>query len=94
VSILEFIVLIVIAAASGALGQSLARYSLGGWLVTTLVGFIGALIGTWLARVLGLPMMLPVTLGGQVFPIIWAVIGATLFAVIVGAIHRRRGKLF
>lgn len=92
-SLLGFILLLVIAAASGALGQSLAGYSLGGWVVTTLVGFIGALIGYWLSGALSLPLILPVTIDGQTFPIIWAVIGAALLAVLAGEVRRRRGRL-
>jgi hypothetical protein len=37
--------------------------------------------------------MLPVTLGGQTFPVIWAVIGSAIFAVIVGYIRKYRGRL-
>jgi uncharacterized membrane protein YeaQ/YmgE (transglycosylase-associated protein family) len=92
-SLLGIILLLIIAAVSGALGQAIVGYSVGGWLITTLVGFIGALIGTWLARALGLPFMLPVTLGGQTFPVIWAVIGSAIFAVIVGYIRKYRGRL-
>jgi uncharacterized membrane protein YeaQ/YmgE (transglycosylase-associated protein family) len=91
--ILEFIVLVIIAALSGALGQALVGRSLGGWLVTTLVGFVGAAIGWWLARSLGLPMLLSVNLGGQQFPIVWAVVGAALLAMVPGLINWIRSKV-
>jgi uncharacterized membrane protein YeaQ/YmgE (transglycosylase-associated protein family) len=96
-SLAEIVVLIIIAAASGALGQAIAGHSLGGgslrgWMITTLVGFIGALIGTWLARLLELPFLLPITPGGQTFPIVWAVIGAAILALVVGEVNRRRRK--
>jgi len=87
-SILEFIILLVIAAICGALGQAIAGYSLGGWVITTVVGFIGAFIGTWLARSIGLPELLMVNIGGEPFPIVWAIIGSALFAAIVALITR------
>ena len=88
-SILEFLILLVIAALCGAVGQALAGYSLGGWVITTVVGFIGALLGTWLARGIGLPELLMVNIGGQPFPILWAIIGSALFAAIVALFTRR-----
>ncbi|MCC6456701.1 MAG: GlsB/YeaQ/YmgE family stress response membrane protein [Caldilineaceae bacterium] len=87
--ILEFIILVVIAAICGALGQAIAGYSLGGMVITTIVGFIGALLGTWLARAMGLPELLMVNVGGQPFPIIWAIIGSALFAAIIAMFTRR-----
>ncbi len=47
-SILGFIVLVIVAAIVGSLGQALAGYSHGGCLVSILVGFIGAWIGLWM----------------------------------------------
>jgi len=87
-TILEFIILLVIAAICGGLGQALAGYSLGGMVISIVVGFIGALLGTWLARTLGLPELLMVNVGGQPFPIVWAIIGSAIFAAIVALVSR------
>ena len=84
------IILLIIAAIAGGLGQALAGYSLGGCLVSIIVGFIGAYIGLWLARVLGLPTFLTLDVQGEPFPIVWSVIGSALFAAVVGLITRRR----
>lgn len=92
-SLLGIIVLLIIAAVSGALGQAIAGRSLGGWLVTTLVGFIGAALGFWIANSLGLPTILPVTIDGQTFPIVWSVIGSALLALIPGVVNYVRTQL-
>lgn len=55
---LGFLVLLLIAAICGAIGQSLAGYDLGGCLVSIIVGFIGAYIGLWVAAKMGLPRFL------------------------------------
>jgi uncharacterized membrane protein YeaQ/YmgE (transglycosylase-associated protein family) len=89
-SILEFLLLLLIAGICGALAQALAGYSHGGCLVAVALGFIGALLGTWLARVMGLPELLALRVGEQTFPIVWSVLGGALFAAILGLLARRR----
>jgi uncharacterized membrane protein YeaQ/YmgE (transglycosylase-associated protein family) len=89
-TLVEFIILLIIAAIAGSLGQALAGYSLGGCLVSAVVGFVGALLGLWLARLLGLPEFIPITVGDQTFPVVWSVIGSGIFAAIVGMLTRRR----
>jgi uncharacterized membrane protein YeaQ/YmgE (transglycosylase-associated protein family) len=88
-TILEFLILLVIAALCGAIGQAIAGYSLGGMVITTIIGFIGAWLGTWMARAVGLPELFMVNIGGQPFPIVWAIIGSAVFAAIVALVTRR-----
>ncbi|ANE52755.1 GlsB/YeaQ/YmgE family stress response membrane protein [Flavisolibacter tropicus] len=87
-TLVGFLVLLVIAAICGAVGQSLAGYDLGGCLVSIVVGFIGAYIGLWIAGKFGLPRMFEISIEGKPFPIIWAVIGSAIFTVLVALIRR------
>lgn len=87
------LVLFLVAAVAGAIGQSIAGYSLGGCFVSAAVGLIGALLGGWLAGALGLPELFVVSIGGWPFPVIWAIIGATLFALVIGLITRGRRRV-
>jgi uncharacterized membrane protein YeaQ/YmgE (transglycosylase-associated protein family) len=80
----------VVAAVAGALGQAIAGYSLGGCLVSSAVGLIGALIGAWVGNALGLPELLAFDIAGFRFPVVYAIIGATLFALVVGLLTRGR----
>jgi uncharacterized membrane protein YeaQ/YmgE (transglycosylase-associated protein family) len=89
-TLMGLLLLLLIAAIAGAIGQSIAGYSLGGCLVSTAVGFIGALLGGWLAGATGLPELFVVQIGGWAFPVIWAIIGATLFTLLVGLLSRPR----
>lgn len=89
-TLLDFLVLLLIAAITGSLGQAMAGYSLGGCLISAIVGFIGALLGLWLARQLGLPELLTVNVGGEPFPIIWSIVGSAIFAAIIGLLGRSR----
>jgi uncharacterized membrane protein YeaQ/YmgE (transglycosylase-associated protein family) len=85
-----FLVLLVVAAICGALGQAIAGYSVGGCLISIVVGFVGAYLGVWLAQQFGLPELFVVNVDGQPFPIVWSVIGSAVLAAIVGFISRPR----
>lgn len=87
-SLLGFLLLLLIAAICGGIGQSLAGYDLGGCLVSIIVGFIGAYIGIWLADKFGLPEFFAINIEGRAFPIVWAVIGSAIFTLIVALIRR------
>lgn len=88
-SITSFLLLLLVAAVCGTLGQMLAGYSFGGCLVSAGLGFIGALVGMWLAGQLGLPEPLRVTVDGESFPVVWSVIGSTLFVAGLSLFTRR-----
>lgn len=90
-TLLDFLILLLIAALAGAIGQALGGYSLGGCLVSIVVGYIGALIGLWIARQFNLPVFIPITVGGETFPFVWSILGSTLLTIILGLITRRRG---
>jgi uncharacterized membrane protein YeaQ/YmgE (transglycosylase-associated protein family) len=89
-TLLDLLLLLLIAGICGSLGQAIAGYSRGGCLVSIALGFIGALLGMWLARLLGLPELIPVVIGGTSFPIIWSIIGSTLFVAVITLITRSR----
>lgn len=85
-----FLVLLVIAAICGALGQAIAGYTAGGCLVSIVLGFVGAFLGLWLADQLDLPTFFEVTVEGRDFPVFWSIVGAALFVAVLGLISGRR----
>ncbi|MGB3616221.1 MAG: hypothetical protein WBA10_20680 [Elainellaceae cyanobacterium] len=87
-SIIELLLLLVIAAICGGIGQALIGYSTGGCLVSIAIGVIGAYLGVWIAREFGLPLLLPISVGGQSFPIIWSIIGSAALAALLGLLRR------
>lgn len=87
-TVLEFLLLLLIAGICGAVAQAIAGFSRGGLLVAIAVGFIGALVGLWLQRLTGMPEVFTVQVGDSQFPIIWSIIGGVLFAVVVGLLTR------
>ncbi|MFU8811582.1 MAG: GlsB/YeaQ/YmgE family stress response membrane protein [Balneolaceae bacterium] len=87
---LEFLLLLLIAGICGSIGQAIAGYSRGGCITSIAVGFIGALLGTWLSRQMGLPELFNISVGGSEFPVIWSIIGSVIFVVIVGLFTQRQ----
>ncbi|WP_417387698.1 GlsB/YeaQ/YmgE family stress response membrane protein [Gimesia sp.] len=88
--IFQFLLLLLVAAICGGIAQSLAGYSRGGCLTSIALGFIGALLGTWISGKLGLPELLTIQFGDQPFPILWSIIGAALFVALLSLISFRK----
>lgn len=88
--LMSFLILLLVAGICGSIGQAIAGYSRGGCLVSIALGFIGALLGVYLAHALGLPVWFAINIGGKPFPIIWSIIGSALFVAIISLITRRR----
>jgi uncharacterized membrane protein YeaQ/YmgE (transglycosylase-associated protein family) len=90
ISLTGLIVLVIIAAICGAIGRALAGGTRGGLLVSIVIGFIGALLGPWVAAQLKLSEPLVIHVSGHPFPVLWSIIGAALFVAIVHLVSRRR----
>ena len=89
-SLFAFLILLLIAGVCGALGSGLGGYSHAGCFGSVVLGFIGAFLGLWVARELGLPRVFSFQVGGVTFPVVWSVVGSALFVAILG-LFRGRG---
>ncbi|HZG51207.1 MAG TPA: GlsB/YeaQ/YmgE family stress response membrane protein [Pyrinomonadaceae bacterium] len=91
-TLLDLLILLLVAGVCGALGQAISGFTRGGCLVSIALGFVGAILGMWLARQLGLPELLMLPVGGKSFPVVWSIIGAALFVAVISLLTRgRRG---
>jgi uncharacterized membrane protein YeaQ/YmgE (transglycosylase-associated protein family) len=86
----ELLLLILIAAVCGAVGRAIAGGPRGGLVVSTVVGFIGALIGPWIAHQMGLSEPLVIRVDGHSFGVLWAIVGAALFVALIHLASGRR----
>jgi len=89
-SLSALLFLLVIAAVCGAIGKAIAGSPRGGLIVSTALGFVGSLLGPWVAGKLSLSEPFMVTFGGRPFPILWSIIGAALFVAAIQLFSRRR----
>jgi len=84
------LVLLLIAGICGSIGRAIGGGTGGGFFVSIAVGFVGALLGSFLAQRLGLPEVFVVTVDRHPFPILWSIIGAALFVALVHLFSGRR----
>jgi uncharacterized membrane protein YeaQ/YmgE (transglycosylase-associated protein family) len=87
-SLLEFLILLLIASTIGALGELLGRYSPEGSLVFVFLGFAGAYLGKWLAEQLNLPELARLVIGSFQFPVLWSMI-VSVFLVSLLCLYQR-----
>ena len=91
-TLLGLLLLLLVAGVCGSIGRALAGYSHTGCLASIALGFIGALLGVWIARKLQLPELFSLRVdGGERFPVIWSIIGSALFVAVLSLFSSRRG---
>jgi uncharacterized membrane protein YeaQ/YmgE (transglycosylase-associated protein family) len=76
---IDILISLIIAGIAGSIGRSLSGFSRGGCIISIVVGFIGAVIGSWLSRELQLPDPFIIEIRGSSYNILWTIIGAVIF---------------
>lgn len=82
-SVWGILLLLGIAALCGLIAQAVVGKRRGGCLAAMGIGFIGALLGIWLASVLHLPNLFSINAGGTSFPIVYALLGAMVLLLLL-----------
>ncbi|MCH9656454.1 MAG: GlsB/YeaQ/YmgE family stress response membrane protein [Planctomycetes bacterium] len=85
----EFLIMLLVAGICGSIARALAGNTRGGCLVSIALGFIGALVGGKIAQMLGLPEIFSITFGGRSYPIVWSIIGASIFVAVLSLLSGR-----
>jgi uncharacterized membrane protein YeaQ/YmgE (transglycosylase-associated protein family) len=89
---IDILISLIIAGIAGSIGRSISGFSRGGCIISIVVGFIGAIIGTWLARELQLPDPLTITIRGTSYNLLWTIIGAVIFTAVLSLITPGKNK--
>jgi uncharacterized membrane protein YeaQ/YmgE (transglycosylase-associated protein family) len=82
-SLLELALYLAIAGVCGAIARAFGGGTRGGFLMSILLGFLGAVVGMALARAFHWPTFVAVAIGGHSFPIVWSIVGG--FLLVAGA---------
>lgn len=93
-SLIQILVLLIIAGICGAIAELIVGFSPGGFVVSIVVGVIGAYLGTLIATTLRLPSFFSLNVGGRSIEPIWAILGSIVLLLVIslfrGASRRRR----
>lgn len=87
----QLLVWLVVALISGVVAEAVVGYSHIGLLSATVLGLLGALLGTWIAHSLHLPPLLTLNLFGVEVELIWCTVGAILLIATLQTLRYRRG---
>ena len=88
----EILLLLIIAGITGGIGRSLVGFKRGGCIISIVVGFIGAYIGTILAREFNFSDFLSFEIRGIRYPVVWSIIGAAVFTAVLSLIVPKRNQ--
>jgi uncharacterized membrane protein YeaQ/YmgE (transglycosylase-associated protein family) len=82
IMVIKLLILLLIAFICGSLGARLAGSSKKGCFTSIALGFIGAMIGSWLSRKMEISDLLYV----RDIPILWSIVGSALFVAVINLI--------
>lgn len=89
ISLVGLLFILIVAAIIGAVGRAIAGDVRGGMFVSIAIGFVGGLLGPWIAGKLGLGEPFVLHVSGYSFPVVWSIIGAALFVALIHLFSRR-----
>lgn len=87
-TIVGFLLLLLLGALCGAVAELIVGFSPGGFLASAVVGFLGAVIGGWIAPRIGLPSVLAVRIEAYTIEVVWSVLGAIVLLAVLAFIRR------
>ena len=87
--LIDLLVLLVIAVVGGGIIQAFAGFSPGGCLISLIFAFLGAWLATWLTLQLDLPRLFSIPVNGQSVELVWPLIGALLFTLVLSFLTQR-----
>jgi uncharacterized membrane protein YeaQ/YmgE (transglycosylase-associated protein family) len=89
-TVLQFVVYLLIAGTCGAIARAIVGGSGRGFILSILLGFLGAFFGSWLAQLFHLPPIAVVAVAGHPFPILWSILGGIALVALAHALTRPR----
>lgn len=84
---LEFVIFLLVGALCAGIAQSILGVSTG-LLGSIVIGWLGAFVGTWIARKVGMPELFVLRVGTGAVPIVWTIVGSFVLVAIVGLLRR------
>ncbi|MBN2082623.1 GlsB/YeaQ/YmgE family stress response membrane protein [bacterium] len=87
-NLVNILLLLVIAGVCGFVAAQIMGAKRVNIVVLIVLGFVGAIVGQWIAGFFGLPLLLPINLGARMFPLAWSIIGSIVVVGLFSAIQQ------
>jgi len=85
---LNVLMLLAIAGVCGFVASKLMGAKRINIVLMIVLGFVGAVVGQWIADYFGMPLVLPLYIGAKTFPLLWAFLGSIVVVGIVSAVQQ------
>lgn len=86
-TVLEIVIFLLVGAICAGIAQSILGIRTG-LLGSIVIGWLGAFVGTWIARKTGMPELFVLRIGEATVPIVWTIVGSFVLVAIVGLLRR------
>lgn len=86
-TVMGFLLLVLVGAICGSIAEVLLGSRPFGFLASTFVGVIGALLGGWFALRLPLPSLLTVRMEGHTVDVLWSMLGAMVSLLVMSVLR-------
>ncbi|MCB1187797.1 GlsB/YeaQ/YmgE family stress response membrane protein [bacterium] len=85
--LLNFLLQLVIAGVIGYAASALMGTRRVHIVAVVLLGFLGTIVGPWIANFFHLPEPVPVLVGGAPFSLVWSIVGAAIVVAVVSMVR-------
>ena len=86
--IVHFLLYLLVAGICGFLAGELTGAKRLHFVALVLLGLVGAYVGSWIAAFFHLPLIFAINVGGDWFPVLWAIAGAALVVTVYGMLSQ------
>jgi len=87
-TLIGILLLVLVGATCGAIAEAIVGFTRGGFILATVIGFVGAWIGSWAAPQLHLPTLLVIHIEGHTVEVVWAILGSVALLLILSLFRR------
>ncbi len=90
--IVELVIILIVAGICGGIAQAMLGQRRRNFLLSIIIGVIGAYVGTLLVRQFGWSNILPLTIGDSSIDLGWAFVGSLLLVFLLSMVTRPRRR--
>lgn len=84
----ELLVYLLIGAVCAKIGHFIFRYSQAVFILSIIIGFLGAMLGVWISTKFDLAELYTISIAGNPFPLSWSIFSSAICITVLGIMSR------